>query len=312
MSDDLFTARRENYTDEGKLSAFNLACVSEALDTIERLADENTGGEIVEQRIGEYKSWDPDIYKVDKDTENGFVARLTASGRKIVLLSEEAGRVDINPDADGNVLYAVADPFDGSFLFKHGLPDFWYSSLSFFDNEFNPICCAVGDGVQRNIAFANESGAYLARLEGDNLVHKVRLNREYRELMGRKERTGLEGSAIESYALKPKKFLLPLVDGWRDLLLPFKFFLPNGGPYGFSDVAEGKMDVYFAVRQPYVDIFSGIMIGLKGETIVTDFDGNPVRPGDDVETLWDVLCTTNQELHDKMLQVIADCRAKQG
>jgi len=310
MSDDLFAARLNNYSEEGELSAFNLACVSEALDTIKRLADENTGGETVEQRIGEYKSWDPDIYKVDKDTEDGFVARLKESGRRIVLLSEEAGRVEINPDVPGDVLYAVADPFDGSFLFKHGLPDFWYSSLSFFDSDFNPICCAVGDGVQRNISFANESGAFLAHLDGDRLVHKVRLTREYRKLMGRKERTDLEGSAIESYALKPRKFLMPLVDKWRNLLLPFKFFLPNGGPYGFSDVAEGKMDVYFAVRQPYVDVFSGIMIALKGETIVTDFDGNPVRPGGDVETLWDVLCTTNQALHDKMLQAIADCRAE--
>ena len=312
MAEDLFAARKGNFAPEGELPAFNLACVAEALDTIKRLADENTGGETVEQRIGEYKSWDPDIYKVDKDTENGFVARLTETGKSVVLLSEEAGKVEINPEAAGETGYAVADPFDGSFLFKHGLPDFWYSSLSFFDADFNSLCCAVGDGVQRNIVFANESGAFLAKLDGDQLVHKVQLNRSYRELMGRKERTDLDGSAIESYALKPKKFLMPLVDKWRDILLPFKFFLPNGGPYGFADVAEGKMDVYFAVRQPYVDIFSGIMIAEEGETVVTDFDGNPVRPGDDVETLWDVLCTTNQTLHDKMLQAIADCRKKQG
>jgi len=312
MGDGLFAARLKNFASEGDLSAFNLACVSEALDTIKRLADENTGGETVEQRIGEYKSWDPEIYKVDKDTEDGFVARLTASGKKVILLSEEAGRVDINADADGDATYAVADPFDGSFLFKHGLPDFWYSSLSLFDEKLKPVCCAVGDGVQRNIAFANDSGAYIARLEGEQLAHKLKLDKAYRDLMGRKERTVLEGSAIESYALKPKKFLMPLVDQFRDLLLPFKFFLPNGGPYGFADVAEGKMDVYFAPRQPYVDIFSGIMIAEKGEVVVSDFDGNPVQPGDDVETLWDVLCTSNQTLHDKMLQAIADCRKKQS
>ena len=312
MGDDLFAVRKANFASEGELSAFNLACVAEALDTIKHLADENTGGETVEQRIGEYKSWDPEIYKVDKDTEDGFVARLQERGEPLVLLSEEAGRVEINAGAGGVTSYAVADPFDGSFLFKHGLPDFWYSSLSFFDAELRPLCCAVGDGVQRNIAYANESGAYIARLEGDNLVHRFKLDKSYRELMGRKERTGLEGSAIESYALKPKKFLMPLVDQFRDLLLPFKFFLPNGGPYGFADVAEGKMDVYFAPRQPYVDIFSGLMIAEKGETIVTDFDGNAVRPGSDVETLWDVLCSSNQTLHDKMLEAIAECRKQQA
>ena len=311
MSDELFEARKANFAAEGELSAFNLACVAEALDTIQTLAEENTGGETVEQRIGEYKSWDPEIYKVDKDTENGFVARLTARGNSVVLLSEEAGRVDINPGKSGESFYAVADPFDGSFLFKNGIPDFWYSSLSLFDSKFNPLSCAVGDGVHKTIAFANESGAYTAQLDGKELKHRVQLNRAYREMMGRKERTVLDGAAIASYAMKPKKFLFPLVDGWRDLFAPFKFFLPNGGPQGFSDVAEGKMDVYFAVRQPYVDVFSGIMIGLKGETVVTDFDGNPVRCIEDVKTLWDVVCSTNQALHDKVLQAIADCRKKQ-
>jgi len=312
MAEDSFAARSANFASQGELSAFNLACVAEALDTIRKLADENTGGEIVEQRIGEYKSWDPDIYKVDKDTENGFVARLRERGEHIVLLSEEAGRVDINAERGDMIRYAVADPFDGSFLFKHGIPDFWYSSLAFFGPDFEPLSCAVGDGVHHDIVFANESGAFRAHLEGDQLVHKVRLNREYRELMGRKERIELEGAAVESYAMKPKKFLMPLVDQWRDFLLPFKFFLPNGGPGGFADVAEGKIDVYFAVRQPYVDVFSGIMIAEKAETVVTDFGGRPVRATDDVKTVWDVVCTTNRTLHDKVLQAIADCRKQNG
>ena len=73
MSDELFETRKGSFAAEGELSAFNLACVAEALDTIKSLADENTGGETVEKRIGEYKSWDPEIYKVDKETEDGFV-----------------------------------------------------------------------------------------------------------------------------------------------------------------------------------------------------------------------------------------------
>jgi len=312
MATDLFAARKKKFASEGALASFNLACVAEALDTIRKLSDENSGGETVEKRVGEYKSWDPDIYKVDKDCENGFVRRLKESGERTVLLSEEAGRVEINSGARGEVRYAVADPFDGSFLFKHGIPDFWYSSLAFFDGQFKSLSCAVGDGVHKRIAWATDQGAYIADLKGEQLVHKVQLNRKYRELMGRKEMTVLDGASIASYAMKPKKFLMPLADDWRELLLPFKFFLPNGGPNGFSDVAEGKVDVYFAVRQPYVDVFSGIMIAEKGETIVTDFDGKPVRPVDDVKTVWDVVCTTNRALHDKVLAAIADCRKKRG
>ena len=137
MSADLFDRRQDNFAEEGDLTAFNLAVVAEGLDIIKQLADENVGGETVEQRLGEYKSWDPEIYRVDKDTEDGFVARLAATGGHVVVLSEEAGRVDINPEAEGDITYAVADPFDGSFLFKHGIPDFWYSSLSLFDSDFS-------------------------------------------------------------------------------------------------------------------------------------------------------------------------------
>jgi len=311
-SDRLFALRRENFASLGELTAFNLACVAEAIDTIGRLAEENTGGETVERRIGEYKSWDPDIYRIDKETEEGFARRLQQEGDPVVLLSEEAGRLEINPAAQGERRYAVADPFDGSFLFKHGIRDFWYTSLAFYDREFNPLTCAVGDGVHREIAFADGTGAWRAELDGERLVHRVRLDRAYRELMGRKEMTSLEGAAIASYAMKPKKFLMPLVDRWRDLLLPFKFFLPNGGPNGFADVAEGKVDVYFAPGQPFVDVFSGILIAERAETVVTDFDGNPVRCTDDMKTVWDVVCSTNRTLHDKVLQAIADCRRKQG
>ena len=308
MNDELFSKRRENWRSEGDLTAFNLACVAEALDTVRSLSEDNVGWEVVEKRIGEYKSWDPDIIKVDKDTENGYWKRLEERGTPFIFLSEEAGRVEINPDAAGESHFVICDPFDGSFLFKHGIPAYWYSSLAFFDSQMQPASCTVGDCYPRVMAFANQSGAYRAELGEDQLLHKVKLNRSYRELMGRPDVTSMEGASIESYAMKPKKFLFPLVDEYRDLLEPFKFLNPNGGPYGFVDVAEGKIDCYFALKQPFVDIFSGIYVALQAETVVTDFDGNPVvfEPND--ETVWDVVATTNEALHEQVLEVIARCR----
>jgi len=306
MPDDkLFKTRWGNFKDKGEPVAFTLAAVAEALDTIADLKEQNIGGETVEQRLGEYKNWDPDIFKVDKDTEDGFRKRLEERGETVVLLSEEVGRVEIG---SGEAKYfTVADPFDGSWLFKRGIPDFWYSSLAFFDREFNPVCTAVGDAVPRNIAFADKSGAYIAKLEGDQLTHTVKLDKEYREKMGRPDVTDVAKGGIESYAMKPKKFLMPLVDKYRKLLDPFKFFLPNGGPYGFVDVAEGKIDVYFAPKQPFVDIFSGTMVAEKAGAIITDFDGNPIQCSDNVKSVYDVVCSSNRKLHDWVLETIASC-----
>lgn len=310
MQNRIFAKRLKNWAPEGDLAAFNLACVAEALDTVKRLSDENVGWEVVEKRIGEYKNWDPDILKVDKDAEKGYWRRLEERGNPFTFLSEEAGTVEINQGKQGDKYYVVCDPFDGSFLFKHGIPAFWYSSLALYDTNCNPVCCAVGDCFPQVIAYANEEGAFLGHLDGDQLTQKIKLDKAYRELMGRPNVTTTKGASIESYAMKPTKFLMPLVDEYRDLLAPFKFLNPNGGPYGFVDVAEGKIDCYFARKQPFVDIYSGIYIAQQAETIVTDFDGNPVKFVPDEETVWDIVATTNQKLHDEVLSSIADCKKK--
>ena len=93
--EELFQRRQERFRTFGDLLAFNLALVAEALDTIQRLREENVGGETVERRLGEFKQWDPDIYRVDKDTEDGYRARLAQWSRPVILLSEEAGRVEL-------------------------------------------------------------------------------------------------------------------------------------------------------------------------------------------------------------------------
>ena len=68
--------------------------------------------------------------------------------------------------------------------------------------------------------------------------------------------------------------------------------------------------IHFSFKQPFVDVFSGIQIAEKGEAVVTDFDGNPIRCCDNVKTVWDVLVTTNETLHAKILEEIAKCKAK--
>ena len=310
MPQDKFEQRLKAFASEGELTAFNLTVVAEGLDLIRELNEQNVGGETVEQRLGEYKSWDPEIFRVDKDTEDQYTRRLQERGQPILLLSEEAGRVELNLNAEGRRIVVVCDPFDGSYLFKRGIPDFWYSSLAFFDVDGKCLSCGVGDAVARNIAFANDTGACIAHLAEDGLEHRFTLNAEYRKLMGRSDVTELEKASIESYAMKPKKYLLPLVDEYREVMAPFKFFLPNGGPYAFVDVAEGKIDCYFARQQPHVDVFSGIFIAQQAGAVVTDFDGNEVQFTDNVKTVHDVVASTNPTLHGKVLQKIAECKKK--
>ncbi|MHC4632606.1 MAG: hypothetical protein ACYS9C_15255, partial [Planctomycetota bacterium] len=75
-------------------------------------------------------------------------------------------------------------------------------------------------------------------------------------------------------------------------------------------VAEGKIDCYFARQQPFVDVFSGIYIAQQAGAVVTDFDDKPVEFVANEETVWDVVATTNQILHEQVLSAIAHCREK--
>ena len=306
--DELFRKRVESFGIDDATAVFNVACVAEALDTIAELKAQNIGGDTVEQRAGEYKSWDPEIFRVDKDCEDGFRRRLEERGFKTILLSEEAGRVEINMNASGESFFCVADPFDGSYLFKRGIEDFWFSSLAFYDKNFNSVSACVGDAAHQKVAFTDGPGAFIAEVNADRLEKKFKLDAEYRKLMGRPDVTELEVASIASYAMKPKKFMFPLVDKYRQVMEPFKFLLPNGGPYGFGHVAEGKIDCYFAVRQPYVDVFSGIAIAQNAGCIVTDFAGDEVKVDDNSESLHDVLTTTNETLHNKVLELIKRCQ----
>ena len=76
------------------------------------------------------------------------------------------------------------------------------------------------------------------------------------------------------------------------------------------DVAEGKIDVYFARKQPFVDVFSGIFVAQQAGVVVTDFDGNKVKCSDNVRGMYDVVVSSNETLHKKVLDKIKECRKK--
>ena len=312
VNDTLFEHRKEEFTKidvVDDLTALNLAIVAEALDILEDLQGKESGTMVIQTRQGEWKSWDAEVYGVDEAAEGTYIRRLKESSNPVVLLSEEAGKVDLTEGKQGKKLYSISDPFDGSWLYKRGLPFMQYSSLALYDAEFNPLTTVTGDVFNKDFAFANSNGAFFAHLETDQLKNMQRLNELYRTKRHGEPASILDKACMESYVLKPHKFLLPLVDEYRTVLDAFMMLQPNGGPYAFAEAAAGQIDVYFARKQPYVDIFSGIQISQQAGLILTDFDGNEVpKPTEDHETVFDVLVSRTQALHDQTLEKIAKSR----
>jgi len=122
MADDkLFEQRLKNF---GKLeivddsTALTLAVVAETLDILRDLQGKESGAMVIQTRKGEWKSWDAEVYGVDEAAEGAYIRRIKESSYPVILLSEEAGRVDLTEGKKGKKLYGISDPFDGSWLYK--------------------------------------------------------------------------------------------------------------------------------------------------------------------------------------------------
>ncbi|HID07668.1 MAG TPA: hypothetical protein EYP10_11050, partial [Armatimonadetes bacterium] len=196
----------------------------------------------------------------------------------------------------GDTLYVISDPFDGSLLYKRGVPAFWFTSLAIYDAEGNPIAAAVGDCLTATIDFCDASKAYTARIADDGSLTDV-------APIQPSSVTNLSDAHLETYLMKPK-FMYPTVDEYRTLFEKVRFILPNGGPAGFCDTAKGRVDIYFAYRQPHIEIFSGVAIAQRAGCIVTLFDGSPLKFDTDINKRYDVLCCATQELHEQVLELI--------
>lgn len=325
MQDDKFTIDnllpKRNEVFERRLKIFssiyspllglNLAIVAEGHDFINALAEKHGGKEEVGiRKPGEFKDWDPKTLAIDKKTEDIYIQRMQESGKHIIVLSEELEEAKTLNEASGQLRYAVCDPFDGSFLFYHDILAMWFSSLAFYSADGKPLSDVVCDPINNIFNFADKTKAYTTILRGDELSGVRVLNKDYRrELRGREEAVDIDPNdgSIESYALKPKRFGKPLRAQYGDILDGFKFFYPNGGPDGFGDVATGKIDVYFAPRQPHVDVFSGMPLAMNSGCQVANFDGSQVRFTSNVKTLHDIVVTSTPQLMKKMLTAIEEC-----
>ncbi|MFC1607205.1 inositol monophosphatase family protein [Candidatus Latescibacterota bacterium] len=311
MDDSLFVQRRNNFSNLDIVDDFTsliLATVAEVLDILRDLQGEEEGSRVTQTREGEWKSWDAEVYGVDDAAEGAYIRLLGDSPYPVVLLSEEAGRVDLTGGNADAPYYGISDPFDGSWLYKHGLPFMQYSSLALYDSNFNPVTAVTGDVFNRQLAFANEHGAFISDLRFNMIDSIHRLDEMYRIQHRGEAVTDIGDACVETYVLKPGKFLMPLMDRYRDVVGAFKMLHPNGGPFAFAEAAAGQIDVYFAFEQPYVDIYSGLMIAEKAGLIVTDFSGAPLpKPTVDHETIYNILVSRNRSLHDQTLKLIAQC-----
>jgi fructose-1,6-bisphosphatase/inositol monophosphatase family enzyme len=277
--------------DKDALVQFVTRTVAAAVRRARELGEAAT--EVIATREAGYREWDPEVIRIDRELENLYVNALQQTGWRVTLLSEELQRVEL--PGDGEPLFAVCDPFDGSALYRRRLQAFWFTAFALYDHQGNPIAAAVGDLLSNRIEFSTPDGAYAAPVGNWDARSPLRPQRT----------TELKDAYLATYLMKPH-FLYPTVERYKPLLSQVKFVLPNGGPCGFADVAAGRCDIYLAVQQPMIEVFAGLPIALSAGCVVTDFSGNSVSFDADLHRRYDVLCTCTPQLHEKVLQVLTE------
>lgn len=307
-----FLRRYQRYRDYGQWTGFALATIEGAMEQIASLQAEH-GRQIVATRDGHYRNWDPQVLGVDSVAEGYIFQRIQQFGQicggfNACVLSEEAGqkRFDFGPEP----VYIISDPFDGSLLYKNDLGAFYFTTVAVFDQAGRHLATAIGDIVNRRIDFASSDGAWTARL-GDDGLSDIRQPKP-------SSCTQIGSAVLETYLLKPKYLYQEADDSYsfaetfKPLLEQVSFIHANGGPGGFADVAFGRVDLYLAHKQPFIDVWSGIGLAQQANAQLSTFDGQPVEFTADVNQRLYVLCSANEQLHRAVLEQLQTIKRRCG
>ena len=213
------------------------------------------------------------------------------------VFSEPDGR-DIKVGGEPEFFGSI-DPFDGSVLFLRGFEHNWYTVLSFFDKERNPICCGVGDILNEKLYVSDKKGNYVLDLKTGKRS----------EMIPSKRKKLTEPLVLASY-LMSSQYSTKFLDIFGDLLRSMHskaLVYPQGGSFIYAFLAAGLVDAYVMFDEPRSEIDPGFMIAKKaGCPVVTiDVDGSykdyeflPGRQHDKVDLL---IASSTPELRDELI-----------
>lgn len=274
------------------------AASAAALRLMDLHASGNRGGQVVNAHA------DASI-QADLETEAAILMVLEGRNVHGTFLSEEylkeGQRPELIPSGPGldggRKVYVVADPLDGSAVYAHNLPLWWYSCVGIYSEEGQALGGCIVDVNRRVLYACDEERAYRATV--DERAFPTR----WSALQAPPEKP-LAEAWLEIYTMKPKHMKTAMEQYWR-LIEPFYAIVPNGGPCGFTDCADGLADAYLHYDLPDTEQLSGgLMIAERAGCIITDLEGNKPAFDPAMEQRPVLLCATGPNLHRQALELI--------
>lgn len=261
---------------------------------VREMAAAGKGREILGEVINRPEDIEIGIDRVGEDVLEKIIKE---NKIKATIFSEPDGR-DIE-NGDDPEIYGSIDPFDGSVLYLRGFEHNWYTVLSFFNKNRNPICCGIADILNEKI--------YLTGLDGNYLLDMK--TGQKKNIFPSKRKTLKEPIVLASY-LMSSQYSSKFLDIFGDLIknLHAKALLyPQGGSFIYAYLATGLIDAYVMFDEPRSEIDPGFAIALAAgcQVISVDSDGKykdyefiPGKQHDKVDLL---IAVNSPEIRDELI-----------
>ena len=280
--------------DNQKIKNLLIDYLTETTKEVNKRAVVGQGREILGPVINRPEDIEIGIDRVGEEVLENLLKKYELSA---TVFSEPDGR-DIKVGGEPEFFGSI-DPFDGSVLYLRGFEHNWYTVLSFFDKEKNPICCGVSDILNGKFYISDDSGNYVLDLKTGKKS----------KIIPSQKRKLTEPIVLASY-LMSSQYSTKFLEIFGDLIgnMHSKALVyPQGGSFIYAFLASGLVDAYVMFNEPRSEIDPGFMIAKKaGCSVVTiDVDGSykdyefvPGRQHDKVDLL---IASSTPELRDELI-----------
>ena len=267
--------------------------LTETTKEVRKEAALGKGREILGEVINRPEDIDIGIDKVGEEVLEKLLKKYKIAA---TIFSEPEAR-DIK---NGDYLYGAIDPFDGSALYLKGLEHNWYTALSFYDKERNPIATGIADILNEKFYIMNNGSNYLFDVK----------NGEKKEIYPSRKKKITDPIVLASYLMKSiysEKFL----DIFGDLVKnmhPKGLLYPQGGSFIYAYLAAGLVDAYVMFDEPRSEIDAGFPIAKKAGCSVVcvnsdgsykDYEFLPGRQHDKIDLF---IASATPELRDALIK----------
>ena len=246
-----------------------MSAIDEALQTALRRVSEEVlaqagqglGREVVGAVPGRPESEDVEI-GIDSLCDEILLECLSSAGIAAQVYSEHGAEMV----GSGEPEYIVAvDPFDGSGLYRRGIPAEWWSVASYFDADGAPLGGAAVDILRGELYAAQEDGVTVGPVEGGT-----------RKRVSPSGRRSLDSEVTLSAYLMQPSYITEWTARTREMMAKYPGLRvwPNGGACIYPWLARGRVDAYLMFDEPRSEVDPGLGFAARSGLALFEAHGN--------------------------------------